>query len=202
MRLSRPSHATVVAYLALFCAVGGSAYAVSKVGTADLKRAAVTSPKIENKAVKGKDLADRAVGARQLRDQFEFAALGLAGSEFGDCNPTSSSPIECGTISVPLAKPGRILAFVSGGQFSEGGAASARCEVRFDGARAGGTTDFPGEVTDNTDGSATNGFARTAVSLQLPAGPHQVSLACSELGADARLAAPTIAALAIPGEEP
>jgi hypothetical protein len=32
MRLGRPSHATVVAYLALFVALGGSAYAVGNLG--------------------------------------------------------------------------------------------------------------------------------------------------------------------------
>ena len=33
MKFRVPSHATVVAYLALFVAIGGSAYAVSKVGS-------------------------------------------------------------------------------------------------------------------------------------------------------------------------
>jgi hypothetical protein len=56
MKFRKPSHATVIAYLALFAALGGSAYAVSKVGTADLKRAAVTSEKIKDHAVRGRDL--------------------------------------------------------------------------------------------------------------------------------------------------
>jgi hypothetical protein len=56
MKIRRPSHATVVAYLALFAALGGSAYAVSKIGTGDLKRSAVTSEKIRNHAVRGRDL--------------------------------------------------------------------------------------------------------------------------------------------------
>jgi len=202
LRLRRPSHATVVAYLALFCAIGGSAYAVSKVRTADLKRAAVTSPKIENRAVKGKDIATGAVGARQLRDRFEPAELGLNGAELPDCDPTSATAIDCGTVSVSLAEEGRILALVSGGQYSEGGPASVSCEILVDSTRTGGRTGLPGEIAmDNTSLSATNGFARTAVSQQLPPGTHQVSLACSELGGDARLAAPTIAALAIPGKE-
>ena len=202
MKVPRPSHATVVAYLALFCAVGGSAYAVSKVGTADLKRSAVTSDKIKNKSVKGRDLGSNSVGRRQLRASVEPADLGLASMEFGDCNPTSPSPVECGTITVSLAKPGRVLAIVSGGQFSEGAPGSVRCDIHVDGARVSGRPDVPGEAaTDNTSLTATNGFARAAVSEHLPAGTHHVSLACSELGGDARLAAPTIAALAVPGEE-
>jgi hypothetical protein len=56
MKIRRPSHATLVAYLALFSALGGGAYAVSKVGTDDLKRNAVTSPKIRDHSVMGRDL--------------------------------------------------------------------------------------------------------------------------------------------------
>jgi len=51
MKIRRPSHATVVAYLALFAALGGSAYAASKVGTSELKPNAVTEPKIAKNAV-------------------------------------------------------------------------------------------------------------------------------------------------------
>ena len=32
-----PSHSTVVAYLALFAALGGSAYAISKIDSGDIK---------------------------------------------------------------------------------------------------------------------------------------------------------------------
>ena len=55
-RIRRPSHATVVAYLALLAALGGSAYAASKVGTSDLKPNAVTSPKIRSGAVRASDV--------------------------------------------------------------------------------------------------------------------------------------------------
>jgi hypothetical protein len=56
MKFRRPRHATVVAYLALLTAVGGSAYAASRIGTNDLRDGAVTSVKIKNGNVKGKDL--------------------------------------------------------------------------------------------------------------------------------------------------
>jgi hypothetical protein len=56
MKLERPSHATVIAYLALFVALGGSAYAVKQlpkksVGARQLKKNAVTTTKIRNQAV-------------------------------------------------------------------------------------------------------------------------------------------------------
>ena len=60
MKLRTPSHATVVAYLALFVAIGGSAYAVSKIGSAQ----------IENRSIKGKDVADaRSSERRQIHER-------------------------------------------------------------------------------------------------------------------------------------
>jgi hypothetical protein len=57
-RIRRPSHATVVAYLALLTALGGSAYAASKLGTGDLKDGAVTSAKIKNQNVRAADVKE------------------------------------------------------------------------------------------------------------------------------------------------
>jgi hypothetical protein len=56
MKLGRPSHATVVAYLALFVALGGSAYAVGNlgkntVGSKQLKKNAVTTAKVKKEAI-------------------------------------------------------------------------------------------------------------------------------------------------------
>jgi len=49
----RPSPALIISVLALFVAIGGSAYATSKVGTKDIKAGAITTAKIRNKAVTG-----------------------------------------------------------------------------------------------------------------------------------------------------
>ena len=62
----RPRHATVVAYLALFIALGGSAYAASKVGTRDLKPNAVTSPKIRNGAIRASDVQAFAIRSERV----------------------------------------------------------------------------------------------------------------------------------------
>jgi hypothetical protein len=61
IRIRRPRHATVVAYLALVTALGGSAYAASRVGTSELKPNAVTSPKIRSGAVRASDVKAFAV---------------------------------------------------------------------------------------------------------------------------------------------
>lgn len=52
-KLKRPSHATAVAYLALFVALGGGAYAATQlaknsVGTKQLKKGAVTAAKVKS----------------------------------------------------------------------------------------------------------------------------------------------------------
>ncbi len=199
MKKKLPSHTTVIAYLAFFGMLAtGGAYAIDKIATSDIERGAVTSPKIADQAVKGKDLASGAVGPRQLRDGVLDVGQ-LRGGEFGDCDPTASTLVTCASVSVELKRSGRILAVASAGQFSQGGPASARCQVRIDGlpSTIGGSA---GEtVVDNTDLGAANGFSRTAVSGPLEAGSHQVTLACGEFAGNVRLESPTLAALGLAG---
>ena len=56
-----PSPSMVVALVALFVALGGSAFAVSQVGTKQLKNAAVTTAKIRNGAVNNAKLGNGSV---------------------------------------------------------------------------------------------------------------------------------------------
>ena len=61
-RISRPSPAMAVALIALFVALGGTGYAVTKlpknsVGNEQLKNDAVDSPKVENYTLKARDFA-------------------------------------------------------------------------------------------------------------------------------------------------
>jgi trimeric autotransporter adhesin len=62
----RPSSSIVISLLALFVALGGTAYASSKVGTADLRNRAVTTPKLADTAVTRGKLADGAVGRTKI----------------------------------------------------------------------------------------------------------------------------------------
>jgi hypothetical protein len=55
-RSLRPGHATVVAYLALFVALGGSSYAALKVGSGQIADNSVRSKDIRNNNVRGKDV--------------------------------------------------------------------------------------------------------------------------------------------------
>ena len=74
-----PSHSTVVAYLALFVALGGSAYAVSKIGSAQ----------IENRSIKGKDVADDALGGRQIVEAKLSGPLAAGAETSVGCDPAS-----------------------------------------------------------------------------------------------------------------
>lgn len=64
------SFANVISLCALFVALGGGAYAISKnsVGTKQLKNSAVNSKKIDNGTVKGKDVKKKSLKGRHVKD--------------------------------------------------------------------------------------------------------------------------------------
>lgn len=66
MKKMLPSPSMVVALLALAVALSGSAYAVSKVGTSQIKNNAVTTPKIRNNAVTAPKIRNGAVTASKI----------------------------------------------------------------------------------------------------------------------------------------
>src|SRR5215216_69892 len=68
MGVGRPSHGMVVAYLALFVALTGTATAVSKIGSNELKKGAVKTKKIADFAVTESKLANGAVSNAKLAD--------------------------------------------------------------------------------------------------------------------------------------
>lgn len=63
-----PSPAMVVAVVALIAAIGGSAYAATKIDTEDIANNAVTARQVENGTLKGKDFKDGGLTGKDLRD--------------------------------------------------------------------------------------------------------------------------------------
>ena len=61
LRSYRPSHGTVVAYLALFIALGGTSYG--------LATGSIGSREIKNNSIRSKDIRDNQVRSRDVRDQ-------------------------------------------------------------------------------------------------------------------------------------
>jgi hypothetical protein len=202
MRIRRHlSYANVIATVALFVALGGGAYAVSKVDSRDIANDSVKSIDLKDRsAVRGRDVKRNALAGREISEQGLNAArlAAIAGNEEGDCNPTSTTLVNCARTRLRLSQRSRVLAIATGGQESVNGSANAHCEVRIDN-KAEALSVNPGEeAADNTSGAATNGFARTVVPRDsLAPGRHTVALACNELSGNVRIDAPTIAAIAI-----
>jgi hypothetical protein len=67
-RAKRPSPSLVISILALFIALGGSAYAASKVGTKDIKKNAITAKKIKKNAVTTAKIMDDAVTGAKVAE--------------------------------------------------------------------------------------------------------------------------------------
>ena len=64
----RPSHATAVAYLALFLALGGTSYAVATgaIGTREVKDNSLRSADIHNNTIRGSDIRNGAITRADL----------------------------------------------------------------------------------------------------------------------------------------
>jgi len=66
LRSYRPGHGTVVAYIALFVALGGSSYAAISVGSKQIVNNSVRSKDIRNNEVRGKDIRNGTIGAADV----------------------------------------------------------------------------------------------------------------------------------------
>ena len=203
MRLQRPGHATVVAYLALVVALGGSAYAIEKVGSRDVTNDSLRSKDLRDEhGVRNRDVSDETLTGRAIRettlDARGFSAFAHNGT--GGCDPNGLTPTVCADARIELPRAARIMMIGTGGLFSQGQAAQSTCEVQVDGRSAGEIS--PGEVSsDNTDVAATEAFATTGLSDVLSAGPHTVALKCNQRAGDVQISQPFIAAIAL-GAEP
>jgi hypothetical protein len=75
-KLRRPSPALVVSMVALFVALGGSAYAATKIGTKQIKNGAVTAAKLRKEAVTAAKIKNGSIGGAKL----DLAHLGTVPS--------------------------------------------------------------------------------------------------------------------------
>jgi hypothetical protein len=201
MKFGRPSHPTVVAYLALISALGGSAYAASKIGSQDVANNSLRSKDFRDDAVTGRDVRNDKITGRDVReatlDASEFSAVGAGGG--GVCDPSSATPTVCAEATIKLPQASRVLVIGTGGFFSEGGESRSLCEVRLDNHSVGAAT--PGEDgDDSTSAGASDGFAITGLAGPASPGTHSVTLYCNQVVGDARISQPIIAAIAVGAE--
>jgi len=175
--MKKPSHSTVVAYLALFVALGGSAYAVSKIDSGDIR----------NHSIKGKDVASETLGRRQINESGLSPPAGAGAETSATCNPSTSAEVECVAQTVALKPASSLLIIGTGSKGAREG--SGVCSIAVDGASS--ASQFLAGHDEH------DGFAITKTTAPLPAGNHTVALRCSESGPDLTIDNPTIAAIAV-----
>jgi hypothetical protein len=164
LRKFRPSHGTVVAYLALFVALGGTTYAASQlpkdsVGTPQLKRHAVTRAKIQPHAVGSGVLADRAVGNANLKN----GAVGSSNLKNGAVSGGKLAPSAVGSAALAVGAVGS--ANLKNGAVSAPKLAPALLDaIQSPSVRFGGTREFHPSVTQ--PGSCSSSETTTADAVQ------------------------------------
>jgi len=179
---------------------GGAAYAVDKVNSRDIVNASIRSIDLRNhKAVRGVDVKRNSLTGRQVDERTLKAAsvARVVGNETGACVLQVPSR-NCVSTTISLNRSSNLLVIATGNQESIVGRGQASCRITVDGL-AEPLAVNPGEAaTDNTDVTATNGFARTFMpSDPLSPGPHTVALSCKRLLGQVRIDSPTIAVVAI-----
>ena len=83
----RPSPAMIVALIALFAALGGSAYAAKKIGTKEIKANAITTGKIKKNAVTTAKIKNEAVTGVKIKE----SSLGEVPSAANAVNATNAA---------------------------------------------------------------------------------------------------------------
>lgn len=201
----RPSPSMAVAMSALIVAVAGTAIAGPLAGKSVLSK----QEKKQTKNIAKNQIQQLAPGLSvanantatnaEAVDNVSQEALTVGRSgEDDSCNPAASGTFtDCVGVTFSLPRAGRVLMIATGGQVSTLGVADGECRFEVDEVASGNDVS-PGEVaTDNTGGSATNGFALTRVTGVLTAGSHTFELSCDEDVGDTGVANSMISALMI-----
>lgn len=114
-RLSRPSPALVVAGLALFVAMGGTGYAATMIGSAQIKDNSIQSRDVRNDTLTGKDIREARLGkVRRAAKVDHFRTFNVA-MNGGDARRllVKAGPVSLfGTCEDDLVTPGSVDAEV------------------------------------------------------------------------------------------
>lgn len=182
--VSQLTYSRVMATLALFIALGGSAYALQRnsVGTRALKPNAVKSKQIKNRSVRGRDVKRRAIGKKQVRLGQLTAAAGTPSGPPSQIDPIECDPegglVTCAVVELRTPVAGRVLVNGSGEVIPEGATpvqAIGSCDLALDGKLIAVQAE-PGPTSVGA-----RPFALSAVSERVTAGEHRVELRCDEV---------------------
>ncbi|MDQ3759608.1 MAG: hypothetical protein M3331_06680, partial [Actinomycetota bacterium] len=127
------TYANVAATLALAGVIGGgSAYAVSTIGSGDIRNNSIRSADLKNrKAVAGRDVRRDTIRGKNIDertiDASRFAPL--AADEGLNCDPVDATFVDCASATIELERRAQLLVIASGDFYSEGAPADLDCRV-------------------------------------------------------------------------
>jgi hypothetical protein len=197
-KLRRPSHATLVAYLALFIGLGGTVYAATKINGKTIRPKSIPGNRLKLNSVTGRQIKESSLNGLNLLT----ATIGVRDACIG---PSGGTDL-CVATTVRLRHPSRVLAIANGGWAptvapQSNAPNTLACDIERDGklGRFSTTAQQYGEtMLVNHNDAATSAFALTALSKgKVPAGNHRIQLFCDSQ--TDRVERPTILALAISG---
>jgi hypothetical protein len=190
---SRLTYANVISSIALFCALAGGAYAATQlpknsVGTKQLKKSAVTSPKVKDGTLLGKDFKAGQLPAGARGEQGPEGKQGAKGepgargpsNAYNDFTATqiqiASSP---GTVAATLAVPaGNWVILGRANVFNNGIIATGDCSL-FSGATKIDAALFK---LQPPGGAGINEIPLSVQATVTVAGPTAIQLTCEEEG--------------------
>lgn len=182
MKLKRPSHATLVAYLALFVALGGTVYAASKINGRAIKPKSIPGNRLKPNSVTGTQVKESGLNAGAL--------MPLNGGTRGPCDAPGGL---CASTKLRLRRPSRVVAIASG-VLTRDSSQDATCALGLDGREGAlnGIQQDYGPMPATPSSLALAGISRAKVQR----GRHRVQLFCRNMAA---LERPTIVSFAIAG---
>jgi hypothetical protein len=114
----KPSPALVISIIALFVALGGSAYAASKIGTKDIKANAITSAKIKKNAITSAKIKKDAVTGAKIKES-SLGPVPNATNATNAVNATNAANWNRFTVlGLTKASPGQTVVLHSVGPFT------------------------------------------------------------------------------------
>jgi hypothetical protein len=192
LRTRRPSHGTVVAYLALFVALGGTAYAANTIRSIDIVDGEVKTPDLANFGVTKPKLATNAVTTdKVLNNSLTGADLGPSALTRGrtitsSCNPDGTTFVDCGTLETNLTRPSRVLIIASAMWYSADASSTnteGTCNIAVNSFPIDPAVS-PGEIQNVSDVFRNHSLTLTNMTSPESLGPgfHTFGLVCNQGG--------------------
>src|SRR2546423_8905859 len=151
MRICRHlTYANGMATMAVFLVLGGGT-AVALPGSNTVQSddlgpgAQVTAADVAANAVNGSNVVDNSLTAADIAP----SVLPRAGATTSQCDPQTTSFIDCGTATINLVGTSRVLIVTSAMWWVVGDGSAGTCRIRVDGTPFGPDA-FPGEALDTS----------------------------------------------------